>query len=272
MRKWIHRKKIRSVIMIAVMLLGLSGCRQIASSEVMTVDFSDESTLEEFILEDDSPVREVYLDESTEEEKTAEEIYSAGVEENDTISEYLVEYVYELSPDQNSYYVWLESDILKEDGHYVIAGEMCYAGTIVITWQQKELLDAGEAVLIVMYQGNEVDRIVRGDIWTEPSSPDSGFYLGSAEQHPGAPEYQIVLNEEFRMEIPGDTVIEPDYFLGYTYSSETEIDTYEKLKSQTWTVERYYEEVILQEKARGPLLFVYAEEGKVIKIIESYLP
>ena len=225
-----------------------------------------------------------------------------------------IEIVYELDPEQSFYYVEmpLDGDIKKEGDQYVIEGEMHYAGEVVITWQQKELLDAGEAVLVIMYQGNEVDRVAQYNLGREyhgadkdytyftlyrgmnsigrfwlVKSPESdqfmsaagielsaepyngvGYSLGYAEAFPKA-YYEIILEREYRLEVPADTIIEPYYFLAYTYSY-SDREKYEELVKQTWTVDRYYEEAIIPDKQRGYWLHIYEENGKVVKIVEPF--
>ena len=225
-----------------------------------------------------------------------------------------IEIVYELDPEQSFYYVEmpLDGDIKKEGDQYVIEGEMHYAGEVVITWQQKELLDAGEAVLVIMYQGNEVDRVVQYNLGREyhgadkedtffaqykgtnsigrfwlVKSPESdqfmsaagielsaepyngvGYSLGYAEAFPKA-YYEIILEREYRLEVPADTIIEPYYFLAYTYSY-SDREKYEELVKQTWTVDRYCEEAIIPDRQRGHWLHIYEENGNVVKIVEPF--
>ena len=225
-----------------------------------------------------------------------------------------IEIVYELDPEQSFYYVEmpLDGDIKKEGDQYVIEGEMHYAGEVVITWQQKELLDAGEAVLVIMYQGNEVDRVAQYNLGREyhgadkdytyftlyrgmnsigrfrlEKSPESdqfmsaagielsaepyngvGYSLGYAEAFPKA-YYEIILEREYRLEVPADTIIEPYYFLAYTYSY-SDWEKYEELVKQTWTVDRYCEEAIIPDRQRGHWLHIYEENGNVVKIVEPF--
>lgn len=324
MRNSLIGKPIFSIVLALVLAFSVTGCHMTwlpetsDKTEVSETESSLEESKETLQMPSTEETKETAREIADKSEGSTEILPVATRETEETeatVEKEKIEIVYELDPEQDFYYIRmpLDGNIQKEDENYVITGEMHYAGRVVITWQQKELLDAGEAVLIIMYQGNEVDRIARDGLGTEPhgpgeeytyfnsykgmnswgrfrvvKSPDSdermleqagvdlsaepyngvGYSLHYAESLPKA-YYEIVLKKEYRLEIPGDTVIEPYQFLAYTYSY-TDWEKYEELVNQTWTVERYYEEAVVPDAPQGSWLHVYEEDGKVVKIVEPF--
>ncbi len=124
----------RLMILLTVISLVVAGCQRIekAGSDA-------ESTLKESVdVPKESP-------EDTETETVPEEKP--------------IELVYELEPNQEYYFFGVARENIKKDGDvYYLTGDKTYAGPIVLSWEQKALLDAG-AELKIMYEGKEVDRI-----------------------------------------------------------------------------------------------------------------
>ena len=185
-------------------------------------------------------------------------------------------------------------EIRKEDDHYVIMGDKIYGGFVILTVEQKRLLDEG-AVLKLMYAGEEMERIVRGDddflpyraqngeaprmhgvdrIETEIMNTEElealrtilendpfygeGYYLDSDLPRK---KYNLVLERDVRWELPADLPIDPECYLSWDNPNAT----------GEWTLERFYEEAIVRDGwYYGGVFEVYTEDGEIVKIYEPF--
>lgn len=142
--------------------------------------------------------------------------------------------------------------------------------------------------MIVMYNGEEVDKITaelrdnppevlyHSERSTSPKIHHSiettewgAAYVsyGFSVPENGHP-YEFLLDEEFRLTISGDTVIEPYYHIGYSYQNESEAFR-EQLSQKEWTFAEYYETAVRKDQAGG-ILDVYMDDEGEFMIIEPY--
>lgn len=143
-------KSLKAGILGLMLALGLTACSQAPSGD----ENEDEIPV---ILEDELEEQD---DSSSEEEDTT--IYIQ----------------YEIAEEQASYYIYMSDPLIYKDGDsYSIKGDMGYAGAVVLTWEQKALLDAG-AVLQILYKDNVVAEVT-SDIEEFDSSPYHYPYMAA---------------------------------------------------------------------------------------------
>jgi hypothetical protein len=198
-------------------------------------------------------------------------------------------------PDE--FIVYVKNEIRQEDGNFILSGRKLYGGDIVIDYNKKALLDAG-ARMVFCLDGQEmftVDSAVKqedydavcyyqdaeeyGYTWNSiVIMPFTESRMGLAEPRagefklaqPSMGRFSLVLEEEFELVVPADTLVYPHDTYNWEYMNKNGFENGLSLDEITpVTMAEFCEKVIDPERCSEHFL-IYMEDGVIAKIVEEF--